>query len=103
MSHGDRGRALGALCPIPAGGQPPRTSFCHLPICVRYLDSFDPSSRTYFPSPQILKTVAQLTAGLDLAKDDDGAAGPGDIIEAEHPSILPNRPNYKLYHTALPK
>lgn len=56
------------------------------------------------PVPQILKTVAQLSAGLDHSKDEEGAAvGPGDIVETEHPSILPNRPNYKLYHTALPK
>ena len=69
----------------------------------------DPTRPFIYPILQILKTVAQLTAGLDLSQDvsqdeeSGAAAGAGDIVETEHPSILPNRPSYKLYHTALPK
>ncbi len=50
-------------------------------------------------SHPILTTVAQLTQGLE--EEEAGAVG-GDIVETEHPSILPNRPPYKLYHAPLP-
>ena len=49
-------------------------------------------------SHPILKTVAQLTEGLE----EENEAASGDIVETEHPSILPNRPPYKLYHAPLP-
>jgi len=49
-------------------------------------------------SHPILKTVAELTKGLVSA---EGATA-GDIVEREHPSILPNRPPYKLYHAPIP-
>ena len=49
-------------------------------------------------SHPILKTVAALTKDLDTIDQ----PGKSEIIETEHASILPGRPNYKLYHTALP-
>lgn len=62
-----------------------------------------PSKMTRTEWRQILKTVAQLTAGLDLSRQDDDDEGTaGDIVETEHASILPNRPHYKLYHLPLP-
>ncbi|TFJ85757.1 hypothetical protein NSK_003261 [Nannochloropsis salina CCMP1776] len=49
-------------------------------------------------SHPILRTVAELTRGWGQGE------GPvrGDIVEREHPSILPGRPPYKLYHAPLP-
>lgn len=50
-------------------------------------------------SHPILKTVAELT------RRSVGAGGTTDvglIVEREHPSILPDRPPYKLYHAPIP-
>jgi hypothetical protein len=46
---------------------------------------------------QILKVVADLTKGLKAPSD----LTDNDIAETEHPSVIPGRPPYKLYHKAL--
>jgi len=50
-------------------------------------------------SHPILKTVAELMRGsVGVERTMDTAV----IVEKEHPSILPNRPPYKLYHAPIP-
>jgi hypothetical protein len=39
---------------------------------------------------------------LNFEKDDPDYPTASDIVETEHPSIIPGRPPFKLYHRPLP-
>jgi hypothetical protein len=57
------------------------------------------SSLCATPMQQILKVVAQLSKGINLGED---SAESVDIVETQHPSVIPGRPPFKLYHRPLP-